>query len=174
MTQALAQSPVVTSERPERPRTAISRPDGRTGYTRERLDLIVGYIAKGMPPSRAAVLCGVSRQALSDWRSERPEVAEAIEQAEASHLADIAADLRTCRTKWGSPDPKALELELRRYREYAPHQTVESTQVNVSVQLGADQLAMLHGAHVARLKAVSESVTIPLELSDSGTQNPQA
>lgn len=150
------------------PGTTLSRPDGRTAYTPERLAPILEYIANGVPPSRAAPLCGVSHQALSDWRREREGVQEAIHEAEGRHIAAVAADLRACRTKWGTPDPKALELELRRYPEYAQHQVVESHSLSVTVTMSAEQVAALHAYHCATLSPVSESVTLPLELSDSG------
>lgn len=147
----------------------------RSPYTRATLEPILEAIRRGVPPSRAAVLCGIPKQTLSTWKAEQPNVAELIEQAEAEHLSDAAIRLRACTTKWGTPDPKALELELRRYPEYAQHQVVESHSLSVTVTMSAEQVAALHAYHCATLNPVSESVTLPLELSDSshgGEANP--
>lgn len=150
-------------------RTALARPDGRTAYTPQLMEPVYEWIAKGVSPSGAAEKCGISRQALSDWRQRYPEVADGIQRAIGEHKCYIADALRACRTKWGTPDPKALELETRRYEEYAIHQVSESTTLSVSVALGVEQLAALHAYHCAsnRPIEVSETVTIPLELSES-------
>lgn len=137
-----------------------------------RLIAILGHIRRGVSPSRAAVLAGIHRDTISGWRQEYPEIEPMIEQAEAWHISDAADRLRACTTKWGTPDPKALELELRRYPEYRQHQEVTqtSTTLNVTLQVNADQMREIQARHAASLDRIGAPISaLPGQsVTDSG------
>ncbi len=158
-------------------RTALARPNGRTAYSPEIMQPVYEWIAKGVSPSGAATKCGISRQTLSDWRQRYPEVEEQIEQSVGEHKCDIADRLRACQTKWGTPDPKALELECRRYPEYSQHQTIETTQtLTMTVQVQVQSVKLASARHLKLLGVTPEPLpiqdTIAQDLTESCTVIP--
>lgn len=160
-------TPMVALANPQPVKRGRGRP---TDYNTEVHEAIVEAVRAGLSPTRAAQKAGFNHAVITDWREKYPEFSTDIAQAEAEYVQDRIAALKACQTKWGTPDPKALEIELRRFSEFRIHQEVTSstTNLNVSVQLTSDNIASVWQRHIEAHKVVSVQDISQAVLTDSG------
>lgn len=116
-----------------------------------------------MTQARAADLADLGESTVSEWKGLHPKFAQALRRAEAEYLQDRMEAVKKCETKWGTPDPKALELELRRFPEFRQHQVTESTSTTIQLTLDPSQVAQLQGLWAAsreKLASAREAITV--------------
>lgn len=178
----LPEMPVVTSETADGPNAqdwrseVIARQAGVDHGRPTRIlhvgQAIIDAMRVGASQAKAAQSVQVDPATVTGWKVLYSGFRNALAQAEAQYFTRIVGDLHKCQTKWGTPDPKALEILVRRFPEFQVHQTQESTTLSVNVTMSPEQVVAMHAYHCQSLNPVSETVTLPLELSESGTGNP--
>lgn len=138
---AVAESEVVVEVMP----VEAHRGAGRPPLYDESLPAIIAALEEGNTQANAARLSGIHPDTLSRWKREKEDFAEVIARAEAVYIADVRRRLRNCTTKWGTSDPKAIDIETRRIPEFRQVQEIETRNTNLSLSLTLDatQIAQL-------------------------------
>lgn len=110
-----------------------------------------------MTASRAADKAGISATVITDWKAQYPEFLELLKRAEAEYIDEKLDQLKACQTKWGTPDPKAIELELRRIPEFRQHQPEPQQAVTVNINVTPEALLKLQAMwEQSRALAITE------------------
>ncbi len=154
MVAEIEPSPAALVERASEQPT--QRKAGRpTLYSPEMAAIVIGYVRSGDALSRACARAGLHSGTGANWCDAFPDFSDSVAQAEAEHVADLRASMLACTTKWGTPDPKGLELACRRFPEFRQHQESTITSTNLNLNLTApvseDQLAKLQGMRLSSL-----------------------
>ena len=116
--------------------------------TPERLSAICEAVARGLSPSRAAIVCGVSKQALSDWCDPNglnfdQDIPDSIARAESAFIQARLASVQAAEPKdWRA----AAWLLERRYPAEFGEQRRESLRDQVREE--AEKLAQERGIPV--------------------------
>lgn len=133
---------------------------GRPSLVDEALPIIVEAMEEGNSQATAARLAGIHPDTLSRWKKEIIGFADAIERAEAVYIASVRKRLKACKTKWGTDDPKAIELETRRLAEFRQHQVTESqsTSLTVTVSCSLEEMQAVQAMRAASLAALKSGI----------------
>lgn len=134
---------------------AERRGPGRPSLQIESLPVILDALIEGNTEETAARLAGIHPKTLSRWKGESEDFAEELARATAQYLAGVRRRIMGCKTNSGSNDPKAIELEVRRFPEFQQKQVSDSgVTINGPVIINvvsADQLRELQAVRLASL-----------------------
>ena len=80
--------------------------------TEQNMVFILAQIAKGIPPNRAASMCGISLDTMADWQRDDPKFKALIEEAKNEW---VAARMRNLNAACQRGDTKAIQFALERH-----------------------------------------------------------